>query len=66
VKRKNPHSSVDVKVISIGALTRQGAGQKAAVGVGVAKGELVLCLVWPGRTFERLWSVPSPGQLGTF
>jgi transposase len=63
VKRKNPYSSVDVKLISIEALARQRAGQKAAVGVDVAKGELVLCLVWPDRSFERPWSVASPGQL---
>ena len=33
------------------------------MGVDVAKGELVLCVVWPDRSFERPWSVISPGQL---
>ena len=63
MKRKNPYSSVDVNLISVESLTRQRAGQSAAVGVDVAKGELVLCVVWPDRSFERPWSVISPGQL---
>ena len=63
VKRKNPYSSVDVNVISVEPLARQHAGRAAAVGVDVAKGELVLCVVWPDRSFERPWSVRSPGQI---
>jgi len=33
------------------------------VGVDVAKGELVMCVVWPDRRFERPWSVMSPSQI---
>jgi len=63
VKRKNPYSLVDVNLISIEVLARERAGQKAAVGVDVAKSELVMCVVWPDRSFERPWSVNSPGQI---
>ncbi len=63
MKRKNPYSSVDVNLISIELLTRERAGQAAVAGVDVAKGELVLCLVWPDRSFERPWSVRSPSQI---
>jgi transposase len=63
VKRKNPYSLVDVNQISIEALTRDRRGQKAAVGVDVAKGELVVCVVWPDRSFERPWRVKSPEQI---
>jgi transposase len=63
VKRKNPYSLVDVNLISIEVLARERAGQKAAVGVDVAKSELVMCVVWPDRSFEQPWSVNSPGQI---
>jgi len=29
----------------------------------VARGELVLCIVWPDRVFERPWRVKSPEQI---
>jgi transposase len=64
VKRKNPYSLIDVNTISIEALTRDRPGQKAAAGVDVAKGELVVCVVWPDRSFERPWRVKSPQETG--
>jgi transposase len=63
VKRKNPYSLVDVNEISIEVVARGRLGQKAVVGVDVAKVELVLCVVWPDRVFERPWRVKSPEQL---
>src|SRR5579863_3113385 len=63
VKRKNPYSQIDVNLISIEALARGRAGQAAAVGVDVSKGELTLCVVWPDKEFERPWRVKSPGQM---
>jgi transposase len=63
VKRKNPYSLVNVNEVSIEALCGAHAGEKAAVGVDVAKRELVMCVVWPNREFERPWRVKSPGEL---
>ncbi len=34
------------------------------VGVDVAKGELIACLVGDDRSFDRPWRVKSPGQVG--
>jgi hypothetical protein len=45
VNRKNPYSQINVNEISIEALARGRAGQKAAVGMDVGKAELTLCLV---------------------
>jgi hypothetical protein len=63
VRRKNPYSLVDVNEVLIEVVARGRMGQKAAVGVDVAKGELVVCVVWPAREFERPWRVKSPCQL---
>ncbi len=63
MKKKNPYSLVNVNDVSIEALARGRPGQKAAAGVDVAKGELVVCLVWPDRSFERPWRVRSPEQI---
>jgi transposase len=63
VRRKNPYSLVDVNQISIESLTRDRSGQAAVVGVDVAKAELVMCLVWPDRVFERPWRVKSPDEI---
>jgi transposase len=63
VRRKNPYSLVDVNQILIEHLTEHRSGQAATVGVDVAKGEVVCCLVWPDRSFERPWRVKSPGEL---
>jgi transposase len=63
VKRKNPYSLIDVNTISVQALTRDRSGQAAVMGVDVAKAELVMCLVWPDRSFERPWRVKSPDQI---
>ncbi len=63
MKRKNPYSLIDVNTISVQALTRDRSGQAAVMGVDVAKAELVMCLVWPDRSFERPWRVKSPDQI---
>ena len=63
MKRKNPYSLIDVNEISLEVLTRGRLGQRAVVGVDVAKDELVMSVVWPDRVFERPWRVKSPGQL---
>jgi len=42
VRRKNPYSLVDVNEVLIEVVTRGRVGQKAAVGVDVAKGELAV------------------------
>jgi hypothetical protein len=63
VRRKNPYSLVDVNDVSVQAVICGRVGQKAAVGVDVAKEELVVCVVWPDREFERPWRVKSPSQL---
>ena len=63
MRRKNPYSLLCVNDVLIEVVTRGRIGQKAAVGVDVAKGELVVCLVWPDRQFERPWRVKSPCQL---
>jgi transposase len=63
VKRKNPYSLIDVNTISVESLTRDRPGQAVVVGVDVAKAELVMCLVWPDRVFERPWRVKSPDQI---
>jgi transposase len=63
VKRKNPYSLIDVNTISVEALTRDRCGKPVVVGVDVAKSELVMCLVWPDRVFERPWRVKSPDQI---
>jgi len=61
--RKNPYSLVDVNEIRVDLLTEHRAGQAATLGIDVAKNELVACLVWPDRTFERPWRVKSPGEV---
>ncbi len=63
MKRKNPYSLIDVNTISVEALTRDRCGKPVVVGVDVAKSELVMCLVWPDRVFERPWRVKSPDQI---
>jgi len=64
VKRKNQYSQINVNEISIQELVRYRIGQNVVAGVDVGKAELVLCLVWPDREFERPWRVKSPGQIG--
>jgi transposase len=63
VSRKNPYSLVDVNQVRVESLVQQRRGQTATVGVDVAKGELVACVVWPDRVFERPWRVKSPSQV---
>jgi transposase len=61
--RKNPYSMVDVNEVRVDLLTEHRCGQAATSGVDVAKNELVACLVWPDRSFERPWRVKSPGEV---
>ena len=63
VKRKTPYSLVDVKEVSIEAMMSARAGQACIAGVDVAKEELVVCLYWPDRSFDRPWRVRSPEEI---
>lgn len=63
VRRKNPYSLADVNRIVLDPLTEHRRGLAATVGVDVAKGEVVACVVWPDRSFERPWRVKSPDQV---
>jgi len=64
MKRKTLYSLVEVKDISLERITEAHPGQSCVVGVDVAKAELVCCLYWPDRSFDRPWRVESPGQIG--
>ena len=66
VKRKTPYSLVDVNGITVESIVAARAGQACIVGVDVAKGELVACLYWPDRSFDRPWRIASPAQIGLF
>lgn len=66
VKRKTPYSVVNVNDVRIEALWGRHPAEACIVGVDVAKKELVACPYWPDRTFDRPWSVESPGQIGMF
>jgi hypothetical protein len=66
VKRRNPYSLISVNVISVEVLARDRPGQKAAVGIDVAKNGLVVCIVWPDRSFERPWRAKSTVALLPF
>lgn len=63
MKRKKQYSQINVNEVMIESLARDRAGQKVAAGVDVGKSELTLCLVWPGRAFERPWRIKSPGEI---
>lgn len=65
VRNRTPYSLVDVNEVSVPALAQRRRGQDLVVGVDVAKGELVACVVGPDRSFERPWRVKSPGQVRT-
>jgi transposase len=65
VRHRTPYSLVDVNDVSMDPLTQRRRGQDLVVGVDVAKGELVACVVGPDRSFERPWRVKSPGQVRT-
>lgn len=66
VKRKTPYSLVTVKQICLESIIAARSGQACIVGVDVAKGELVACLYWPDRSFDRPWKIDSPGETGLF
>jgi transposase len=63
VRRKNRYSLLDVNQILIDPLVQSRVGQTATVGVDVAKGEQVACVVWSDRSFERPWRIKSPRQV---
>jgi transposase len=63
VKRKTPYSLVDVNSVRIDSIVQSRAGQKCIAGVDVAKHELVVCLYWPDRNFDRPWRVKCPSQV---
>lgn len=66
VKRKTPYSLVSVKKIDLDSIAAAHGGQACIVGVDVAKDELVACLYWPDRSFDRPWKIESPGETGLF
>jgi transposase len=63
VMRKNPYSLIDVNTICMQTLTSARCQTPVVVGVDVAKGELVACVVWPDGSFERPWRARSPSQV---
>jgi transposase len=64
VKRRSPYSLVDVKSVSVESIVQARAGQPCWVGADVAKNEVVVCLYWPDKTFDRPWRVRLPGEVG--
>lgn len=64
VKRRTPYSLVEVKDVVVDKIVGGHAGQRCVVGVDVAKHELVACLYWPDRSFDRPWRVASPDDIG--
>ncbi len=65
VSNRTPYSLVDVNEVSVPSLAQRRHGQDLVIGVDVAKGELVACVVGSDRSFERPWRVKSPGQVRT-
>lgn len=63
VKRKTLYSFVNVKDIDVEKIVAEHPGQRCVVGVDVAKHEVVACLYWPDRSFDRPWRVASPQQI---
>jgi len=63
VKRKTPYCLTNVKDIAVEPLVAAHPGQAVIVGIDVAKNELVACVYWSNRSFERPWCVESPGQI---
>jgi transposase len=55
---------VDVKSVSVESIVQARAGQPCWVGADVAKNEVVVCLYWPDKTFDRPWRVRLPGEVG--
>jgi transposase len=52
---------VDLEVLRDRALERGRAG--VTVGLDIGKSEIVACLRWPDRAFERPWSIGNPGEI---
>lgn len=66
MNRKTLYSVVDVKDTSLEKIATLHPGERVIVGVDVAKKEVVACLYWPDRSFDRPWGVASPGQISLF
>ena len=66
VKHRSPYSLVDVNAVCVESLITTHRGRACALGVDVAKGELVTCLVSSDRSFARPWRVSSPQQVRLF
>ena len=63
MSNRTPYSVVDVNDVCIGSIVERRGGGPLVLGVDVAKGELVGCLVGPDRSFDRPWRIKSPGQV---
>ena len=63
MSNRSPYSLVDVKDVSMGRIAEHRRGHRLVLGVDVAKGELIGCLVDSERSFERPWRAKSPGQV---
>ena len=63
VKHRSPYSLVDVNDVSVVSIVNRRRGQAVVLGVDVAKGELIGCLVGSDRAFDRPWRIKSPGQV---
>lgn len=63
VRHRTPYSLVDVNEVCVGSVVERRGQAGLVAGVDVAKGELVVCLVGPDRSFDRPWRVKSPGQV---
>jgi transposase len=63
VSKSRPYSSVSVKQVQLESYKGH-AGQACAVGIDVAKLELIVVVRWSNGTFERPWRVKNPRELG--
>lgn len=65
VKRAYKRSRVNaVDVAALRARVSQSRGSLTAVGLDVAKEEIVACVRWGEDDFERPWSVRNPDEIG--
>jgi len=66
MKGKKAYRATDVKRVDWESVVRGREGQAAAVGVDVAKREVVAVCRWRDGSFLRPWSVDNPGELADF
>jgi len=64
VKHRTPYSCVDVNDVCVASIVQRRCGQALVLGVDVAKGELIGCLVASDRSFDRPCRTESPGEVG--